>query len=286
MTSGKVVTTVGYERRFNPSLKFKSEQRFLAYMEDDQPVKPANILNIVATNQGKRPLTKYYPKAEPLSVEDVQRLIAEGHYVVDGRSAAKFGAGHIPGAVNIQLSSSEYEQRVGWMLPDNARIILVNDRDEEAQMAIYKMAFVALDTNLTGFLEGGMTAWMEAGQAMEIVPQMDVQTLHHRLQTNGLQVLDVRGKDEWDEGHIEQAFMMPYTSLVPQLTIPAQMDKLPFEKKQRIAVTCASGKRSSTAISIMRREGYTNLYNVTGGMTAWKSAGFPMLDGEGNLCKI
>jgi rhodanese-related sulfurtransferase len=36
----------------------------------------------------------------------------------------------------------------------------------------------------------------------------------------------------------------------------------------------------------MLREGYTNLYNVAGGMEAWKSAGFKMLDGEGNVCKI
>jgi rhodanese-related sulfurtransferase len=286
VTSGKVVTTVGFERRFNPSLKFKSEERFVSYMDDDQPVKPANILNIVATNQGKRPLTKYYPEAVPLSVDKVEEYLGQGHIVVDGRSSADFGAGHIPGAINVQLSGGEFEQRVGWMIPDNASIILVTGKDAEAQTAIYKMAFIALDSQVTGFLEGGVRAWREAGHSLVTVPQIDVQTLNHQLNSNGLKVLDVRDSEEWDEGHIEQAYQMPYTSLVQQLDIPPQLDKLPFGKDQSIAVTCATGKRSSTAISAMLREGYTNLYNVAGGMEAWKSAGFKMLDGEGNVCKI
>ncbi len=255
-------------------------------MDDDQPVKPANILNIVATNQGKRPLTKYYPKAEPLSVKQAKEMMAEGAFVIDTRDSAEFGAGHIPGAINVQLSSGEFEQRVGWMTPDDARFILVTGKDAEAQTAIYKMAFIALESNVSGYLQGGMEAWMSTGEATVIVPQVDVHTLQQRLTQNGLQVLDVRDSEEWDEGHIEQAHFMPYTSLVSQLDIPAQIYKLPFDKEQSIAVTCATGKRSSTAISIMRREGYSKVYNVTGGMEAWKSAGFPMLDGEGNVCNI
>lgn len=250
-------------------------------MQDEQPVKPANILNIVATNQGKRPLTKQYPQAVALSAPQVQEYMAQGYIIIDTRSSAEFGSGYIPGAINVQLSSSEFEQRVGWMIPDDASVILVTDKDADAQTAIYKMAFIALDSNVTGYLRGGMTAWMKAGQLLAVVPQMDVHTLRQRLSGNGLQVIDVRDNEEWDEGHIEHAHFMPYTSMVPQLDIPAQLDKLPINKEQSIAVTCATGKRSSTAISIMRRAGYTNLYNVTGGMEAWQSAGFPMLDREG-----
>jgi rhodanese-related sulfurtransferase len=79
---------------------------------------------------------------------------------------------------------------------------------------------------------------------------------------------------------------MTFTHMVPQLTFPAQLPNLAIPKDKHIAVTCATGKRSSTAISIMHREGFKHLYNVTGGMEAWESAGFPMLDGSGNVCKI
>ena len=249
-------------------------------------MKPANILNIVATNQGKRPLTKQYPEAAALSREEVQAYLEQGHVIVDTRSSAEFGSGHIPGSINVQLGSDEFEQRVGWMTPDNAPIILVTAKDTDAQTAIYKMAFIALDSNVTGYLSGGINAWMNDGRSLAIVPQMDVHTLKHRLTVNGLQVLDVRDSEEWDEGHIEQAHLMPYRTMVPQVTAPAQLDKLPLDKAQSIAVTCATGKRSSTAISIMLRAGYTHLYNVTGGMEAWKAAQFPMIDGEGKVCAV
>jgi hydroxyacylglutathione hydrolase len=255
-------------------------------MQDDQPLKPANILNIVATNQGKIPLTKQIPTAKPLTAVQVAKMMANGAVVVDGRSSATFGAGHIPGSINVQLSSSEFEQRAGWMTPDDAPLILLMDKDEEAQEAIYKMAFIALNTRVAGFLEGGIDAWMEAGNHVECVPQMDVHDLHHKLSVNGLQVLDVRDSEEWDEGHIEKAHFLSYTRMVEQLTSPAQLNTLKLDKNQEIAVTCATGKRSSTAISIMKREGFNHLFNVTGGMEAWEAAGFPRRDGEGKICNI
>lgn len=256
-------------------------------MQDEQPLKPANILNIVATNQGHLPLTMESPKVNGLSPDQIEKMISEGHVVVDARSSAAFGAGHIPGAFNVQLSSLEFEQRVGWVTPDDAPIILVTDNDTDAHFAAFQMAFIAMDTRVKGFLSGGMTEWMAAGKALNTVGQIDVHSMKHRLNVNGLQVLDVRETDEWDEGHIENAHHMVYTYMTNQLTMPAQLGNLNIPKDASIAVTCATGKRSSTAISMMLRDGYKNLYNVTGGMTAWEDAGFNMIDIEGcTICKV
>lgn len=255
-------------------------------MREEQPVKPANILNIVDTNQGKRPLTRQMPSAEPLDPGQVAHLMAAGHIIVDTRSSAEFGAGHIPGAYNVQMETSEFEQRVGWVTPADAPIILVTNNAAQAQQCIYNMAFIALDSRVSGYLHGGIEAWMGAGNLIQTTPQMDVHTLQRKLSENGLQVLDVREDDEWDEGHIEGAHFMPYTSLVPQLDIPAQIDNLAVSHDQHLAVTCATGKRSSTAVSLLLRHGYDNVYNITGGMEAWQNAGFKMLDGAGNVCNI
>ena len=255
-------------------------------MQDDQPLKPANILQIVATNQGKRPLTKKIPQAAPLTANQVARLAEQGHIIVDTRSSAAFGAGHIPGAINVQLTTGEFEQRVGWMTPDDAPLILVADSSEAAQEAIYKMAFIALDGRVAGYLKGGLNGWMAVGGALATVAQIDVHGLQHKLATNGWQVLDVRDREEWDEGHINVAHFLPYTQLVPQLTHPARLNSLPLDKTQPLAVVCASGMRSSTAASILQREGFTKLHNVIGGMNAWKAAKLPMVDGAGQLCEI
>jgi hydroxyacylglutathione hydrolase len=244
-------------------------------MQDEQPVKPANIANIVATNQGKLPLTMEIPKASPLSVAQVDKLMAEGHIIVDTRSSAEFGVGHIPGAYHAHLSSPEFEQRIGWVTPLDTPIILITNNDSEAQRAIYNMAFIALDSRVTGYLKDGMEAWMGAGKAMKSLPQMDVFTLSDRLSRNGLQVLDVREDDEYDEGHIEVAKNLSFKR------IPTQLESLALNKEKPLAITCATGKRSSTAASLLLREGFNEIYNVTGGMAAWESAGFDTVFFEG-----
>ena len=249
-------------------------------MQDEQRIKPANIENIVATNQGKRPLTMDPPVAKPLSVTAVAKLRTEDHIIVDTRSSGEFGAGHIPNAYNIQLSSDEFEQRIGWVTPHDVPIILVTGKDGEAQTAVHKMAFVALDSRVVGYLKGGLPAWMNAGGSVATVAQIDVKTLHHRLSVNGIQVLDVRDSEEWEEGHVENGVHMNFKVMSDQI------QNLPLTTEQSIAITCATGKRSSTAASILLRHGYKKLYNVTGGMVAWEAAKLPMLDGEGNVCKI
>ena len=277
---------MGYEQRFNDALQFKDRNRFTAYMDEDQPVKPSNILNVIATNQGRLPLTGEPPRAEPLSLERVQTLMAEGHAVVDTRPAAAFGAGHIPGSYHVQKSNLEFEQRVGWVVPDDTPLILLTDTAEDAQECIYNMAFIALDRFMTGYVEGGISGWTDTGLPVEVTHQIDVHELENRLSANGLRTLDVRESDEWDEGHIEGARFMSYRSLAPQLGIPAQIDKLELATDDAIAVVCGTGNRSSTAISLLLRSGYKDIYNVAGGMTAWKDAGFPMIDGQGKVCSF
>ncbi len=255
-------------------------------MDEDQPLKPANILNIVATNQGHLELTPTIPSAAPLSLERVQELMETGHALIDTRSSEAYGAGRIPGSYHVKHTSSEFEQRVGWVVPDNTPLLLLTETAEEAQDCVYKMAFVALDGLVAGYLDGGVDAWTDAGPALEVTPQIDVDEVHQRLSTNGLRTLDVRESDEWDEGHIEGAHFMPYTSMAPQLDVPAQIDKIELATDDAIAVICGGGDRSSTAISMLLRYGFNDLYNVTGGMTAWADAGLPMVDAQGQECSI
>ena len=242
-------------------------------MQDEQPVKPANIANIVATNQGHLPLTMATPQAAPLSAAAVQKQMAAGAVVIDTRSSAEFGTGHIPGAYNVHLSSGEFEQRVGWVTDLDAPLILCTNTDEEAQQAIYNMAFIALDPRVVGYLDGGLDAWLGAGQHIAHLPQLDVFELQGRLGSNGLRVLDVRETDEWVEGHIQGSYSLSFK------LIPTRLERLRLDPAQPLAITCQTGKRSSTAASMLLREGFTNLYNVIGGMTAWESAGMEMAIG-------
>ena len=150
---------------------------------------------------------------------------------------------------------------------------------------MYNMAFIAMADFVDGYLEDGIDQWLAAGMETETISQISVQRLRTLLD-DGVQLLDARETDEWEEGHIRGVENISYTSLVPQLDIPARIDELTFDKSQPVAVICATGNRSNTAIGVLRRHGYVKLYNVTGGMEAWENAGHEMVDGAGQVCKI
>ena len=251
-------------------------------MNQDQPVQPANIVNIVAINQGKKPLTMDMPHAPLLTPTEVLPMIQNGHIIIDTRSEAAFGSGYIPQAYNIQLSSSEFEQRVGWVTPPDAPLVLVLENDADLPQVLHSLAFVGLDHRVTGYLGGGMGSWINSGLTTRIIPQINVQQLKTLLDGNQqMHVLDVRETSEWDAGHIDDAHYINYKFLRDRL------EQLAISPDENIAVMCAAGMRASTACSILAMNGYTHVNNVTGGMNAWAAAKLPMVDNAGELvCAI
>ena len=102
------------------------------------------------------------------------------------------------------------------------------------------------------------------------LPQIGVGELRRRREEDHLQVLDVREESEWSQGHIQGAHHMNFKHL------PSRLEELRLGREDRIAVICGTGMRSSTACSVLLRNGFTNLLNVTGGMSAWRQAGHPV----------
>jgi rhodanese-related sulfurtransferase len=276
VTSGKVATTLGYERRNNPALRFDDREAFVAFMTGDQPARPANMANIVAINQGRRPLTMEAPVPQALAPLTVASLLAGGHVVVDTRRGSQFAAGHVPGAINVQLASPEFEQRVGWTAPADAGLILVLDQDAEAAAAMRALAFVGLDSRVSGYLAGGMRTWAAAGLDVATLDEIDVLALRDRLTGDApVRVLDVRERAEWDAGHVPGSDQVSYKSIARDPRAAMRREG------EFVAVVCQSGGRSSTAASLLLRAGARRVVNVTGGTQAWIAAGLPVERGRG-----
>lgn len=239
-------------------------------MNSDQPARPANMLNIVEINQGKRPYSMLEPRSAELTARELVEHIAEDHLVIDTRSPADFGACHIPNSYNIQIDSPEFEQRIGWVTPLDTPIVLVTGSAADAQKAVHLMAFLGLDGRVKGYLRGGIDSWIMAGKEQATLPQISVYQLQEFLEENmDMQVLDVRETSEWDDGHIANAHHMNYKVLRQSI------NELDIQPDQHVSVTCARGLRSSTACSILQMHGYQHVYNLTGGMSAWKAAKLP-----------
>ena len=99
---------------------------------------------------------------------------------------------------------------------------------------------------------------------------IDVGRFDQLLQSKTNVVLDVRTRGEYEEGHLPGAVLIDFT----EDNFDAEVAKL--DKSKTYLVHCAVGGRSARACKKMEKAGFTNLYNLQGGLTAWEKAGKPL----------
>jgi rhodanese-related sulfurtransferase len=88
----------------------------------------------------------------------------------------------------------------------------------------------------------------------------------------GVITLDVRTPIEFGEGHIEGARLIDFQSGNFENEIAA------LDKNATYAVYCRSGNRSGQAVKVMQDAGFTNVFNMNGGVIDWANAGLPLVN--------
>jgi hydroxyacylglutathione hydrolase len=264
--SSKTATTIGFERRFNLALRAADEAAFVQALMTGLPPKPPNFDRIISRNRSRALPPSGEPRA--LSAAQVRELMGKGATAVDIRTAAEFGEGHIPGALNVWIDSPQFANRVGLFAPGDRPLVLVAGGPTDLTRAVQGLGRIGLD-EIAGHLQWGMGDWKSQGLPVEQVPQISVHDLATMKEEQGdLLIVDVREPFEWDEGHIEGAMHLPMGEAVRRLA------EVPTGRPT--AVVCAGGLRSSLVISALAREGVAaRWYNVAGGMGMWTRAGYP-----------
>jgi rhodanese-related sulfurtransferase len=92
--------------------------------------------------------------------------------------------------------------------------------------------------------------------------------LAYQQYQQGAFFLDVRSVDEWN------AFHVPGSTLIPLDQLAARVDEVP--RNQPVVVVCRTGSRSRSGRDILLNAGFTQVTSVTGGLTAWSKAGYPV----------
>jgi hydroxyacylglutathione hydrolase len=262
-------STIGEQRKFNYALQPMTKEHFVSVMTADLQEAPAYFPRDAEINRsGARGLSELSPP-QALSPQEVSQLREQGQVLLDVRSAADFGTGHVPGSVNIGLGG-QFAIWAGSLIPLNAAIVVIADTSTQVDESVVRLARVGIE-NVKGYLEGGVENWRRAGYPVDSIPQVSVNELKEKLATTAdLQVVDVRRPAEYGNGHVPRALNAPLATLD---RVAAQ---LPFEKDKPTVVICAGGYRSSAAASLLEKFGFTNLLNVSGGTGAWINAGYPV----------
>jgi len=266
--SKETSSTIGEQRKFNYALKPMSKEEFVKMMTADLPEAPVYFPRDAEINRsGARGLSELQPP-QPLTPQQVVELCEHNHVLLDVRSAADFGAAHVPGSMNIGLGG-QFAMWAGSLIPLSSSIVVIADTAAQIDESVVRLARVGIE-NVRGFLEGGVQSWRNAGFPVETIPQVSVSELKEQLANSDLQVVDVRRPTEYVNGHVPRALNAPLASLDKSL------GPLPLDKDKLTAVICAGGYRSSAAASLLQKQGFSNLLNVAGGTGAWVNAGYPV----------
>mgnify|MGYP001627252408 CR=1 FL=1 len=261
-------TTLGAERQTNPYLQEMSEQEFVDKLLGSVPHFPEYYLRMKQLNAAGAPLLESLAKTPALSPEEFAQATREKCIILDVRNPLAFGGGHIDGAINIP-TTDQISFYGGIVLPYDLPIYLVVDDVEKVRDYVQALVRVGIE-NVKGYLKPNFNAWVNRGNDFTDLPQASVFALQDFMDIGEqITIIDVRSASEWNSGHIKGAKHIYLGDL------PAKIKTLPKDKEEPVFCICGGGFRSSIASSLLMKNGYENVYNVFGGMGAWKAANLP-----------
>jgi rhodanese-related sulfurtransferase len=124
--------------------------------------------------------------------------------------------------------------------------------------------WLILLTLVSGYMLIGGGLMGRLSGVKQVGPQEAVMLFNHDAL-----MLDVRENSEYTDGHIPKSKHIPLGQLGKRLS---ELDKY---KDKPIVAVCRSGSRSGHACGMLRKAGFENVHNLSGGIMAWEQAGFP-----------
>ncbi len=268
----KICSTIGYERKHNPSLAIEDEEEFVAQALAKLGPQPPNFEKIVALNRG--PLVGSGVEAPALYPHQVQRARDEGALLIDVRTDLQFDDVHIEGSICIPSFGPGFGSKLAWVADHEQEVIFIGRDDADGRRAA-RLALAVGVRRIAGLLAGGMTNWRQERNPAGHTDRLAAADLIGWLARDPqLQLLDVRERREWEIGHVPGSTSTPWHDIkgIPDGLDPA----LP------IAVICAAGVRAATAASLLKRHGAEEVIHVVdGGVPLLQSLGMQLDAGRG-----
>jgi glyoxylase-like metal-dependent hydrolase (beta-lactamase superfamily II)/rhodanese-related sulfurtransferase len=239
-------STIAAELRTNHALSYSDEQDFVAASASISSPRPPTVDRVVALNRGP-----FLGAPEPL-----EALGSVRGQLLDVRPAHEYADGHAPGALNVPVDGPSFATKSGFLLDAEQPITLHASSREQAELAAKRLRAVGL-LDLSGYL-------LELATPERLEP-IGIEELEALLAADTVELLDVREKDERDEGYI------PGSRHIPYRLVRAYRDEL--ENGRLVVTICSTGARAGVAASALAAEGVRARPVLDGGMEDWEARG-------------
>jgi hydroxyacylglutathione hydrolase len=239
-------TTVGYELRYNNSLKSaSSEDSFVNFILEGQPEPPLYFARMKRDNKIGPALIGGLPQPKRLTLNELRGLVGKDEPVIlDTRDKEDYAAGHIPGSLLSPLNK-QFNTVAGSYITEDDQIYLVVSEHQltEAVRDLYR---IGLD-NIVGYVTPrDILMYKDQGGDMEKLEVVNFEDVEN-LDSNEL-VVDVRKASEYEASHVDGAVNFAHTRLLPN------KENIPSDKK--LYLHCMTGGRSAVATAFLKRNGF------------------------------
>lgn len=206
--------------------------------------------------------------------------------LIDARPPQLYAAGHLSGALNLDLSSApakldadlasleaylaNLNGEIG-AIPDQPVVVYDRGLTGAAARTAYLLALSGLEVHLW---PGGWEAQATSTEPVRPTPGRPWAKLNREILLTQEEaarypnLVDVRRPDEFAAGHIPGARLLP----LDQFFAPGVLDRLALRPGDEVGVYCRSGTRSSVAFWILQDQG-VKARNYLGSMLDWQASG-------------
>ncbi|HEX8658866.1 MAG TPA: MBL fold metallo-hydrolase [Hymenobacter sp.] len=231
-TSTDLDSTIAKELKTNYALQPMSQEEFIKVLLEDQPFVPKYFGHDVKLNKQGAPSFEDSIRAVPHP--DSAAALAPGVLVIDSRPAAKFRAGHLPGAINLQ-DGGKFETWLGSVVGPDEPFYLLADSQIALDTVVRKTAKIGYEGNIKGALLAPLSLPATS-------PTTDVEAVRQRPEA--FTIVDIRNRTEAKVPVFENALLIP----LPELRERAH--EIPTDKP--VLIHCAGGYRSAAGASIVQ----------------------------------
>ncbi|MBO6525348.1 MAG: MBL fold metallo-hydrolase [Balneolaceae bacterium] len=242
-------STVGYEQKFNTSIRSAiSEQDFVDYILDGQPEPPLYFARMKRDNKLGPKVLGEFPSPSKMSITDIAaKAQGDNAVLIDTRTRTEFMMGHLEGSL-LATINKQFNTIAGSYITEEQDIYLIIE-EEKIEEAVVDLIRIGLD-NIVGFTTPAEL--IENGVNLVSTTTINFESVDDLMSTDDYNLLDVRKKSEFDQGHHPEAINISHTRLLDRI------DEVPKDKP--VLVHCKSGNRASFASALLESKGYEVQY--------------------------